>query len=342
MPKSAQPFGAGQAVRVLLDTNLWSRVGDEGSGRDLERLIEASAIEIVLPPSTLIEVVQLPVEEPRQRIIQVMASGRRRRLASEAEMEAREVVEEIRRHHPAWLRRFPDTGKVATLHGFWTKKIWREALIDASRLHEYQRGQSPTRDLLVGVQRAMRTEVIRTEFDPRPLTAVMATPNPMATEDYLMGWDGSPAEAWRVAARDVLWHAVRIAGRAPVTKEDTTYADWLGAYVDLVALRRDAHVFTSFWLHEVDVRQVPRQWLRWAVNTAQSMFKVTGGNPADEQHSSYLVDCDLFLTADSRYVEVLKVVREDAPFQMADAVKVGGPSNAPIVNRIEKALEGLI
>jgi hypothetical protein len=46
--------------------------------------------------------------------------------------------------------------------------------------------------------------------------------------------------------------------------------------------------------------------------------------PADEQHSSYLVDSDLFLSADSRYVSALITAREDAPFAMAEPRLVSG------------------
>jgi hypothetical protein len=320
-------------VRIIFDTNIWSRLADEGSGLQFERLILSTGTRVILPPSTLVEVLHLPVPGPRKRIIELMAMGRRVRLTSEAELECGEVIQEIRRCHPEWMRSRPDTGKVASLNAFWTKRIQREAVEDSRRLHDYQRSQQPIKNFLVDHHQEMRSEAIRTEFNARPLTGIKATANPDAPEAYLRGWDGSPAEVWRVATREIVWHALRVAGRA-TAGEGTTYADWLGAYVDLAALKRDPAAFTAFWLEEVDVQAVPRQWLRWAVNTAQTMFKVTGGNPADEQHSAYLIDCDYLSTADARYAEVLTLVREDAPFPMATAVKVSGDTGRTMVDRL--------
>jgi hypothetical protein len=68
-----------------------------------------------------------------------------------------------------------------------------------------------------------------------------------------------------------------------------------------------------------DMRRV---WLRWAVNRAQTEFKVGRGNAADEQQAAYLVDCDLYLTADKRFHLVLGRVAQAAPFAFA-------PSHVP-------------
>jgi hypothetical protein len=123
-----------------------------------------------------------------------------------------------------------------------------------------------------------------------------------------------------------------------MTREDTTFADWIDAYVDLNRLRTSRADFTRLWLYDVDRGAMPRNWIRWATRLAQSTVKVTGGNPTDEQHSSYLIDGDLFLSADARYVEVLELVRADAPFPMAESRLVSGNRNIPILDRICAAI----
>jgi hypothetical protein len=70
----------------------------------------------------------------------------------------------------------------------------------------------------------------------------------------------------------------------------------------------------------------------------QAEFKVTGGNPADEQHSADLLDCDFFLTADSNFVKVLTAVREDAPFPLAEPRLVSGDRSVPVLERLTSAL----
>jgi hypothetical protein len=67
-------------------------------------------------------------------------------------------------------------------------------------------------------------------------------------------------------------------------------------------------------------------------------FKVTPGNPADEQHSTYLLDGDLFLSADARYISLLGKVREDSPFNFAEPRLVSGDRNIPVLDRLEAAL----
>ncbi|MDX2973530.1 hypothetical protein [Kribbella solani] len=140
------------------------------------------------------------------------------------------------------------------------------------------------------------------------------------------------SRGWRMADRtgggweDVVLRAVLapVGGRSVLTKEDATFADWVGACVDLSAIRRARSDFLRFWAHEVDLGSMPRNWIRWAVNLLQATEKVTGGNPSDEQHSSYLVDADYFLTADRRYAAILEAVREDAPFEIAKTIAMAG------------------
>jgi len=115
-------------MRVMLDTNLWSSIGDEMVVDGFNSLMKARSCEVVMPPSTLVEVARLPVAAARQRIIHALVTGGQRRLPTEAQMESEELVSEIRRVRPQWLRSMPDTAKVVSLNNFWTNRIWREAV----------------------------------------------------------------------------------------------------------------------------------------------------------------------------------------------------------------------
>jgi hypothetical protein len=230
----------------------------------------------------------------------------------------------------------PDTAKVWALNNYWTKKVWREALQNSQRIHDYETRYSVSLlDYLLDRQRDHRARFIQTNFQIRPLAALMVTPDPDAPESYLAGWSGEPVEIWRIMLRDFYWFQLSVlAGRAVLTKEDTTAADWIGAYVDLAKLRENRDDFTQFWLQDVELLKIPRNWLRNTVGIAQSDFKVTPGNPADEQHSAYLLDADLFLSADSRYVSMLTLVRNDAPFTFAEPKLVSGDRHVPIIERL--------
>jgi hypothetical protein len=240
-------------VRAILDTNLWSSIGDEGVTRPFDDLMGSRSLQVVVPPSILIEVLAHPLTDVRQRIIDALATGPRHRLPTEAQSESSEVVAEVRRVRPHWMRSMPDTAKVWSLNNFWTNKIWREVLEDSEPHHSYRMREQKKYEYLVKQQRSNRTQLVETNFQIRPLTAILVSATPEAPESYLAGWSGGPVDAWRVTSRDLYWHELRvISGRAVITKEDTTYADWIGSDVDLSRLRSDHVGFTRLWLEDIE------------------------------------------------------------------------------------------
>jgi predicted nucleic acid-binding protein len=85
----------------MLDTNIWSSIGDEQVAARFDELMKSRNLHVVVPPSTLMEVAHLPVPEARQRIIRALGTGPRVRLCTEAEAECREDQITARRRHNA-------------------------------------------------------------------------------------------------------------------------------------------------------------------------------------------------------------------------------------------------
>jgi hypothetical protein len=83
--------------------------------------------------------------------------------------------------------------------------------------------------------------------------------------------------------------------------------------------------WVSFWCLEVDEKNVPRQWLRSNCELLQGFQKVTDGTPADAMHATHLMDCDYFVTADKRFIEVIKKMTLIAPVKLGKPlfIKVG-------------------
>lgn len=334
-----------QSTRIILDTNLWSTL-DDGSLPRLETLLEELDLRVQVLPSTLLEIVDIPLEQVRRKLVAGLAKGSRRtRVRTEADLFAEEVVELIRRTRPEWLRRIPDRAEVERLRTFWLKKIWRQALEDSTALHEHQQGQSPIRDHIVDGQKQNRRRMLEEKFVVGDLTELHGKYDPESDRASLLGnlpgWDGSPMPMWRLNLAHLTWHQLGVIGpRARITGEDRTMTDWIEPWVDLGKLRSSPESFVHMWLDEARVADVPRNWLNWAVDFVQLTAKVGSGNPADAQHASYLVDCDQFLTADRRFVAVLERVREDAPFSFAETVMVDGDrrKGTTTAERIEQAL----
>ncbi|WP_395402073.1 hypothetical protein ACHMXB_01250 [Arthrobacter sp. UC242_113] len=332
-----------QSTRIILDTNLWSTL-DDGSLPRLETLLEELDLQVQVLPSTLLEIVDIPLEEVRRKLVAGLARGSRRtRVRTEADLFAEEVVELIRRTRPEWLRPIPDRAEVERLRTFWLKKIWRQALEDSTALHQHQQGQSPMRDHIVDGQKQNRRGMLEEKFKVGVLTELHGKDDPESDKPSLLGnlpgWDGSPRALWRLNLAHVTWYELGVIGpRARITGEDRTMTDWIEPWVDLGKLRSSPESFVHMWLDEARVADLPRNWLNWAVDVVQLTAKVGSGNPGDAQQASYLVDCDLFLTADRRFVEVLERVREDAPFSFAGTVLVDGNRDKPTAERIEQAL----
>jgi hypothetical protein len=85
-------------------------------------------------------------------------------------------------------------------------------------------------------------------------------------------------------------------------------------------------------------RDVRPDWFRFAVRHTQVDVGVQDTNPRDKQDSAYLVDADLFLSADKRLIRVLTAVRVQAPFDVA-APRLVKPAWAR--SRVEAVIETL-
>jgi hypothetical protein len=210
---------------------------------------------------------------------------------------------------------------IAKPMNWWMKGVWREALTSSDQLHRHVSGQSSAgdRDYQTEAQKSMRRELLQNNVSLSPLSALVASALPDAASAALRGWSGEAVSAWRISMRDLYWHQLAVIGRrSPFTGEDSTYLDRIEAYLRVPVVRESPEDFTTLWLDEVTIAEVPRNWLRWAVGIVQLDSRVTGGNTVDEQHRAYLVDCDTFVTGDQPYARVLERVRDEAPFPIAE------------------------
>jgi hypothetical protein len=97
--------------------------------------------------------------------------------------------------------------------------------------------------------------------------------------------------------------------------------DWLEGELDLQFMANQSEELTRFWLHEVDLLMMRRHWLRWAFEFLQRFRRVTDGTPVDIQLGTYLIDADLFVSADKVLIWIASRCRLDAPFVVAEPVK---------------------
>ena len=326
-------------MRVILDTNLWSYVAERGDTDALEAFEVEHELKIVIPPSILLEALRTPVDDVLELVAAAMTRRGKDRVhpLPEARLEADEVVSEVRRLRPSWLRPFGNSAGLNRLETFWTRRLWQAAARDPHRVAAALSAEveSVARKVL-DVQRENRNAFLNDRFelgDGLPWTYLSGQPDALT-----QGWDGPPLESWRVDSAIIWWHALVTQPQAARRSGgDTSYADWAGAWLNLDLVRRDRGSFNRFWYAEAAANAMPRIWMRAVVPWVQTEMKIAIGNPRDAQHAAYLLDADLFITADAAFRRVIERVRPWCPFAFAETEVVSATGST--VEAIHRAIE---
>ncbi|MGY1748839.1 hypothetical protein [Modestobacter sp. SYSU DS0511] len=212
------------------------------------------------------------------------------------------------------IRPLPDTGAVASLDAWWLKRIYRHAVEQSDLAHEWAVQTEPVINSVMLNQQDNRQRFVDSGLVGDDLTTLLVSNPASHKEPDWGGWDGRPIAAWRLETRDQLAHSLlSLRARGALGGPKNTFADWVGAYVDLDRLAGDLPGFSRLWLEEVESGEVLRSWLRRTLEVVQLRRKVTHGNPVDNQHAAYLPDCDVFITRDKAYAAVLGEVAAAAP-----------------------------
>lgn len=116
MPKKAN------APRIILDTNVWSRLAEAEAGPALRSAAHSANVRIVAAPSVLYELIRIPVLESRRRALQLVTETYWDRLMPEAYLEAEELIAAIVTHHPEWLVKVPQLHEHRRLVYDWSRR----------------------------------------------------------------------------------------------------------------------------------------------------------------------------------------------------------------------------
>jgi hypothetical protein len=306
---------------VLLDTNVWGYIAAESAVNAVRTAALRRGVRIQIAPSALYEALRTSDPLMRERIVHVMTDPAWVRLMPDVRDEAVEFLHEVRRLRPQWIVARPQRTWVRQLQNDWTRPVggfWDRARntpeLEASRLASLE-GDIITRARRQAKKAREDTRAAGWTYERISLLKIRATPG-----WPLPGWDQDEVEEWRLSALVVTSSVIQS------RDESHPFIDWLGNEVDLAKARTSPVDWNRLWLYEVDANRMPRHWLRWAFERLQSLKKVTDGTPCDAQLATYLTQCDWFITADQNFADMLRRVREEAPFDVALAKLVpGGP-----------------
>lgn len=224
----------------------------------------------------------------RAELLELMTDSAFKRLLPEVFHEANEIRFEISRLHPEWLRAQPDLNSYQYFlqdwnrlkGGFWdrVKENSDEEIAALQTLGDNEQLSQARQE-----SKSRRGAARQASWDFNSFSL-----------NNVPGVDG--VEEWRFAGFKTTTIAL-LQQRGP-------WIDWLGTHIDITRMLMSQKAWKNFFLHEIELDNVPRMWIRWAFETLQSMRKVTDGAPCDTQLATYLLDCDQLITSDRAFAEI--------------------------------------
>jgi hypothetical protein len=292
---------------VYLDTNVFSFIAKSGEAREVKQVLERSDALVAASDSQLSEIYSIRDEGKRAAELRVITSLTKRHLPPASYSHAMELLGEIRRLRPEWLRRHPDTSRIEPiLNGL--KRTWVQARLHPDQLppgfDPYH--QDSERGIAKQTESQKKVRGVRTRGSRSNPEGRLRFEYETALSGRITVEEGDVVGYWRVHALMVWYHA--LVNRIPESRD---YVDWIGPYLRQLTFKRED--WEHFWLREVEPGRMPKDFLTALANYYQIHQRVTHGNPADSLHANHLLDCELFLTADQRFHTVLRQVRMHFP-----------------------------
>jgi hypothetical protein len=302
---------------------------DNESQGPLLALARDSLYDVQIAPGVLYEALRLKDASLRATLVHLMTNSRFHRLMPEAYSESMEILGEIERLRPDWLRRVPDLQFFNRLRKDWTRRtggFWvrcarspeSEARFLANVEGEMIEG-AKAQSLLA------RKEMISAGWKRNP-----PMDKTLAGFDHpVPGWRGEMVEAWRVDRLTALTYGL--------ARQGNPYRVWIAPFVELDDGLLSSPAWGEFWLHLTDKSALTRQWMRWAHSFAQRFRKITPGSPGDTQLFTYFLETDIVITADKALIEILEECRPYAPCKLPDSklVLAGAPGVANLLRMLE-------
>jgi hypothetical protein len=321
--------GSSGKRRVLLDTNIWRYVIDNKMQGELIRIARNGRFNVQIAPAVLFETLRLKDQDLLADIVRLMANKCFKRLMPEAYSESIEILREVERARPNWLRSSPELEFFWRVEKYWTRKtggFWVNcARSPNTEAHALVRNEGELVENVRKQSRHARKEMMDSDWGNNPLTdysfCKLGSPLP--------GWRGDEIESWRAKTLTAITNAL--------THPGSPYRDWIVPFIEIDSGLLYSADWIEFWLYLVDKEALPRQWLRWGFSFAQRFRKVTAGTPGDEQLATYLVETDLLITADKALISILEECRTYAPCNLPEGVLV--PAGYEGVSRLLNLLK---
>jgi hypothetical protein len=292
------------AMRLYLDTNIYSFVAEAGQQAQLGSWLTANGHQVILSDVLCAEALAIQDEPMRMERLEFWAELPAVTAGCLGELQAREVVSEVRRLRPGWLR-VPSGDQSQALEMLAARREgWRllrddpeSGLAATGNYREAEEG---------GIQGAMRGQQVfredalqqRTTTDELLLGEARLRTRPL---DFADDMDFCRTESLYVWFQALYQHKSTL-------EEYSVYAE---PFVDLSSV--DEAQFTDFWLDGVSLDRTPRGWATSLATFAQLNSRIVHGNSGDARHGGHVLDADVMITADRGFSAALELVAAKVP-----------------------------
>ncbi|MDH2089147.1 hypothetical protein N5K21_10495 [Rhizobium pusense] len=183
--------------RILLDSNIWRYISDAGFQGRLLRIAPHGNVTIQIAPAIMYEALRLRDAPLRRRLVELMANQAFHRLMPEAFSESMEILNEIKRLRPEWLRQNPNLAFFDRSRKDWSRKMggfWVRCANSPDHEAGYiAESEGSLMDQAEQQILETRSEMLATGWNGNlGLDQIRVTP-----KEKLWGWNGEPVEAWR-------------------------------------------------------------------------------------------------------------------------------------------------
>lgn len=290
------------STRIILDTNVWSYLAGSTRVNEFSSAVRQGSLQILVAPSVVYESLYIPDAAARARVVRLQSSRKWQRLMPDAFSECAEILAEVRRVRPEWLRDEPDVRAFERQRRDWTRRLagggfWNRLRDDPAAM------AAAIDDPYLRIAQA-ETRATRKQIE------LQGNSNPGRLAEVRARWGHDVwREPWRLQAFTTF--------EQHIMQPDNPYRDWLQPFLKVHPSQIPMPLWLNFWLIQADMRAVPRQWLRWAFEYLQAYQKWSTGTPGDAQLASYLVEADYLVSSDKRLIELTNRVQAQAPFHVA-------------------------
>ncbi|MGA7669712.1 MAG: hypothetical protein WBW04_04780 [Nitrolancea sp.] len=307
--------------RVYLDTNVFRFIERCDEATAVREFLDSNGLRVTANDHHLTETYAIRDDDLREQAMKTITEvATNFARVPDTFLHADELLAEVRRCRPRGLCRRAEEASLIPIHLKNHRMKWKEAKAQPryvpSSFQTYKHDSDAGKKHFTIHQKVLRSARLHDE------SVALVSAGGSSFDLVTTGYETDEEKYWRTSSLSVWSNALVL--RLPASRD---YADWVAPYVDTRLLREPD--YSRFWLHEVKARNMPRNHITCLAEFFQLDHKIdAGGNSEDSLHAGYILESDVFLTADRRFFSVLETIKARHPKSARVRVIDRGASSA--------------